>query len=269
MPPCRFALREGPQPRGASPSARAAGLVLLLAAACSPPGTSERRGASRLAEAFSTSFDEAFTADDQGRLTATAGSGWRSLLDEALEDWEVVGSPSGATLADGVLAFRGLGGDGQLRTREDYRDFALRLDFKVASMANSGVFLRGARAGGDPAYSGCEIQILDDFNWERNTGTTLKPYQLTGGLYGCVAAGEKTYHPLGEWNTFEIVYLGTWLRVDLNGRTLYEVDTFRVPADPPFSERAPAGFIGLQRHAPARVGDAEYAWFRNVFVRPM
>ena len=41
-------------------------------------------------------------------------------------------------------------------------------------MANSGLFLRGNRAGGNPAYSGCEIQILDDHNWEKVSEKALR-----------------------------------------------------------------------------------------------
>jgi hypothetical protein len=31
----------------------------------------------------------------------------------------------------------------------------------------------------------------------------------------------------------------------------------------------PKGFIGLQRHAPEQVKGEAYAWFRNVYVRPL
>ena len=44
-------------------------------------------------------------------------------------------------------------------------------------MTNSGLFLRGDRKGGDPAYSGCEVQILDDFDYERVMSTKLKEWQ--------------------------------------------------------------------------------------------
>ena len=196
---------------------------------------------------------------------------WEPLLLDDLDNWELVGgSPEGAVLEDGVLAFSTAGGGGYLRTVEDFSDFRLRLEFKIARMANSGVFLRGARDGTDPAYSGCEVQILDDFNWEAVTGTQLEPYQFTGGLYGSVAPGEEgassALLELGEWNHLEIEYRGTHVEVVLNDQLLYSVDTLEVPGKP-FAERAPEGFIGLQRHAPAKRGPEPYAWFRNVFVQ--
>ena len=160
-------------------------------------------------------------------------------------------------------------GDGYVRTTEDFEDFRLRLDFKIARMANSGVFLRGARDGTDPAYSGAELQILDDFHWEQVTGRALQPFQFTGGLYGSLPPAERALNELGQWNTYALEYRGTRLRAELNGRLIHDVDTLSAPGKP-FRERAPRGFIGLQRHAAARqVGEAPYAWFRNVFVQPL
>jgi len=235
--------------------------ALAAASGCGPSSGDGDRAAAALLD------PDAFEQGASGLLRARAGSGWEALLrDDDLDGWEVVGDGlEGITLQDGVLAFTAVGG-GYVRTVEDFRDFRLRLDFKIGRMANSGVFLRGARDGTDPAYSGCEIQILDDVNWETVTGTALKPYQLTGGLYGSLAPGAAALAPLGAWNTYAIEYRGTRLRVELNGQVLYDVDTLTVPGKP-FAERAAEGFIGLQRHAPARLGDEPYVWFRNVFVQ--
>ena len=84
-------------------------------------------------------------------------------------------------------------------------------------MCNSGLFLRGARGQGNPAYSGCEVQILDDHHWEAVTGTTLKPLQFTGSLYSSVPSKPGVLRPVGEWNTYEVTYRGTQLKVVLNG----------------------------------------------------
>lgn len=219
--------------------------------------------------------EDEFREQEDGTLVLTATGrqhGWIPLFNgRDLSGWQ----PGGSTdlddyrVVDGVLEFPKEGGDGHLRTAGDYRDFELTLDFQLAFMANSGVFMRAERSEANPAYSGCEVQLLDDFNWERVTGSTLRPDQFTGSLYGSVPAGESGLRPLGEWNRYRIVYQGKRLAVSLNGRLLYDVDTTSVPGDPPFSERARAGFIGLQRHAPAQVVDEVYARFRNIFLRPL
>jgi hypothetical protein len=136
-------------------------------------------------------------------------------------------------------------------------------------MANSGVFLRAARDGSNPAYSGCEIQVLDDFNWERVSNSKLHDWQFSGSLYGAVAPKAKALKPIGEWNTYRIRYLGTRLRTELNGVELYEVDTLTVGGDPPFEKRAKSGFIGLQRHGGASEQDKSWVRYRNLFVRPL
>jgi hypothetical protein len=201
-------------------------------------------------------------------------AGWKPLFDgKSLAGWSVEGPADRFRIEDGVLSFLAKGGGGgHLFTTEDYQDFRLRFDFRISRMANSGLFLRAARDGSNPAFSGCEVQILDDFDWERVTKTTLEPWQFTGSLYGSVPPGDRTaLRPLGEWNTYEVLYRGSRLAVALNGRTLYDVDTLAlVPkSGEPFAKRAATGFIGLQHHGAENVSDAPMISFRNLFVRKL
>ncbi len=198
------------------------------------------------------------------------GAGWKPLFDGAsLEGWQQEGEGERYLAQAGVLAFLARGAGGHLCTREDYRDFRLRLDFRMAEMANSGLFLRAARDGSNPAFSGCELQILDDYHWEEVTGTQLKPWQFTGSLYGAVPPGERALRPLGEWNTYEVLYRGTRLAVALNGRTLYDVDTSSLAPEQgePFARRVPEGFIGLQHHGSEHVASERLIEFRNLFAQ--
>ncbi len=219
---------------------------------------------------------EMFVADARGaqRITAWgAANGWKSLFDgRSLAGWEPAGGEGGWAARDGVLAALVQGASSELRTTRDFKDFELRLDFKIAEMANSGVFLRGDRGAGDPAWSAMEVQILDDHLWEERTKSKLQPWQFTGSLYGSVAPAARVLKPHGEWNTLEIRAQGTRVATRLNGTLLYDVDGREVPVPAgklPLHERSPQGFIGLQRHAPDGVAGEAYAWFRNVFVREL
>lgn len=201
-----------------------------------------------------------------------AEDGWVDLLKGgALGQFEAHGSPNenprvGYDVKSGVLTIPCGVPYGELRTREDYQDFALRLDFMVGEGANGGVFLRGARSDKDPAYSGCEVQLLDDANWERLSHDHLKPWQLCASLYGAMPAGEKELKPVGEWNSLEILCRGTRIAVALNGRTLYDVRTEDLKdAAPPFAERAMNGFIGLQRHGGSE--DGAFVKVREMWVK--
>jgi hypothetical protein len=200
-----------------------------------------------------------------------AQQGWRSLTaGRDLSEWVPHGAQDGYGLANGVLSVPA-SGSGFIASARDYQDFRLRVDFKIARMANSGLYLRASRTAENPSYGGCEVQILDDFNWEAETKTKLVPYQFTGGLYGSVPAGWKRYRALGEWNTYEVLYAGNRLAVALNGLVLYDVDVMKVPTgeSKPFRERPTAGFIGFQRYGSPGVTEPTAAWFRNVLVQEL
>ncbi len=214
---------------------------------------------------------ELFTVNDRGVLTPTeaaTAAGWTPLFNGLnLDGWDPRPGPASYRVEEGVMIFPNEGGGGEIRSLGLYRNFELRLDFKIAKGANSGLFLRAAPEG-DPAYSGCEIQIIDDFNWETLTDSKLQPYQFSGGLYGAMAPRIKSaLRPLGDWNTYLVRYVGSRISARLNGYLLYDVDTFELDAKPPFAERAERGFIGLQRHGIADKEVKDFAWFRNIFIR--
>jgi len=215
--------------------------------------------------------------DDEPNLLrptrGAAGNGWKPLFDgESMAGWHVAGRPAPYSIEDGALSIAARPGGGHLETEEDYSDFRLRLDFRVPRAGNSGVFLRAARGGANPAVSGCEIQILDDFGWEAATGSRLQPWQFTGSIYGAVAPGVRdALRPNGEWNAYEILFRDSRLAVALNGCTLFDLDTTTIePAlGPPFSQRAAAGFIGLQAHASIQAAPDDVLSFRNIFIQEL
>jgi thiamine biosynthesis lipoprotein len=235
----------------------------------------------------SWSTDHALAPPDvAARDAARAKDGWHDLLGGAqpLAGWEAVDgesdprAPADYRVKDGVLDIPSAQPAGYLRTKADFRDFDLRMDVRQARMSNSGLFLRGRResvgadgkrvSGGNPAYSGCEIQLLDDWNWETVTKTELKDWQFTGSLYGAEAPFRKgLLKPLGEWNTVEVMARGSRMACALNGKALWDVDTSKITADPPFAQRAAAGFIGLQRYAAPDVQGDTAVSVRGLFVR--
>lgn len=217
-------------------------------------------------------FDaENFEVDDRGILSTTRrgeAAGWKPIFNgRDLSGWDPRPNAEAYVVQDGVMTLPVAGGDGEIRTLGLYRNFELRLDFKISRMANSGLFLRSGPLG-NPSFSGCEVQIIDDFNWETVTQSTLKPYQFSGGLYGAQPpAVRDALRPLGEWNTYFVRYVDSRIAVHLNDRLLYDVDTFELEAKPPFVERVAQGFIGMQRHAPPGATGEAFAWFRNLFLR--
>jgi thiamine biosynthesis lipoprotein len=180
-------------------------------------------------------------------------SGWQDLFAGGLAGLEFSGGSEGYRLEDGILRVPSQGG-GQVETRSLHQDFRMRAEFRLARMANSGLFLRALKGGANPAYSGHEVQLIDDLHWGPETGSPLLPYQTTGGLYGAFPPGPaKRFHPPGQWNLLEVLMQGQRLAVALNGQTLYDLDLSVLPADPPFPSRAPRGFLGWQRYGAPNV----------------
>lgn len=184
--------------------------------------------------------------------------GYRPLFDgRSLEGWEGAGQDAAACwkVEEGLLVCTGEKGP-WLRSKERFKDFDLRLDYKLKEGGNSGVYVRVPESGdhhGDGA--GVEIQILDD---AAKRYRELKPYQYTGSVYGIAPARQHVARPAGKWNSLEIEAVGSHYRVVHNG-----IEIVNAKEDE-FSElkgRLLEGFLGLQNHS-------EEVWFRNIRIAP-
>lgn len=177
---------------------------------------------------------------------AVAEEGWVELFNgKNLDGWQTVGKESWQAV-DGVLACTGQGA-GWLSTDKEYANFELELEFWLPPAGNSGVFLRAPHEG-DPAYTGMEIQVLDDTSEKYEN---LKPWQFTGSIYDVAAAEKHVTKPAGQWNKMRIVCQGPQVTVTLNGT---EVVNANVDDYPDKVERHPGlkrtkGYIGLQNHS--------------------
>jgi len=185
--------------------------------------------------------------------------GFRPLFNgRNLDGWAVMGEQAW-TVRDGIIACSGEG-HGWLRSLKEYKDFILRLEFKISKKGNSGIFVR-ASLDGNPAFSGMEIQILDD------SGEPPSKHS-TGALYDAVQPAVNTSKPAGEWNQIEIACIGRRMKVTLNGQRLYAVNlddrelNAGLAEDRKLTNRVPSGFIGLQNHgSPVE--------FRNIRIKNM
>ncbi len=119
------------------------------------------------------------------------------------------------------------GCQGKLLTQSEYRDFALRFDFRLTPGANNGLAIRASQEG-DAAYQGIELQILDS---PASKYKTLQPHQYHGSAYGIAPAKRGALKPVGEWNTQEVVCMGREIKVTLNGQVILEVDLGEVAPD--------------------------------------
>jgi len=160
-----------------------------------------------------------------GLSAEEAKEGFVNLLanEDLTEVWQ--GATKGYVVKDDPAEGRRLvcekGGGGNLVTKKDYANFIFRFEFKLTPGANNGVGIR-MPATGDGAYSGMEIQILDDTH-EKYKGW-LKDYQHHGSVYGVVAAKTGFQKPAGQWNSQEICANGRRVKVTLNGTVIVDAD---------------------------------------------
>jgi len=116
---------------------------------------------------------------------------------------------------------------GNVFTKQEYGDFAVRLEFKLPPGGNNGLAIRYP-GHGDPAYDAmCELQVLDD-QYEKATGQKIDARQAHGSAYGMVAAHRGYQHPIGEWNYEEATIKGSKIKVELNGTVILDCDLDKV-----------------------------------------
>jgi HEAT repeat protein len=166
--------------------------------------------------------------------------------DQDLSGWKVINSDKNSwQVRDGILSTDGSGG-GWLSSDAQYDDFELTLEFRVSPGGNSGVFLRAPHEG-DPAYTGMEIQILDDY---AEKYANLKPWQYTASLYGVQAAKPGNSYRANQWQKIKIVCDGPEIHIELNNKTVIETNIidhmWQTDTHPGLKRRH--GFLGLQAH---------------------
>jgi hypothetical protein len=116
---------------------------------------------------------------------------------------------------------------GTIYTREEYGDFAVRLEFRLPKGGNNGLAIRYPGQG-DTAYVGmCELQVLDD-DYEKATGDAIDPRQAHGSVYGMIAAHRGYQRPIGEWNFQEVTVRGSRIKIELNGFVILDGDVAAV-----------------------------------------
>jgi hypothetical protein len=167
---------------------------------------------------------------------------------------------------DGTLARTGAGGD--ILTADEFGDFELRLQWKLAEGGNSGIFFRVVNTGSQVWESGPEMQILD--NARHADGKN--PLTSAGSNYGLHAPVRDVTRPVGEWNDVRLLVAGAKVEHWLNGVKVVEYELWSPEWESlvkrskfvtmPAYGRAKRGRIALQDH-----GDP--VWFRNITIRPL
>jgi hypothetical protein len=209
--------------------------------------------------------------------TVNAQKGFKPIFDgKTTTGWHTYGKTSasaGWKVDDGILHFdpeaakNGEGGD--LVTNAEYENFHLKLDWKVAPNANSGIIFYvndNPDKYKNTFETGLEMQVLD--NEGHPDGKITK--HRAGDLYDLIKSKSEPVKPVGEWNTAEVISKNGKLTFVLNGVIIIETilwdDNFRAlvagskfAAWPGFGTFR-KGHIALQDHGNS-------VWYRNISIK--
>ncbi|MFV8343222.1 3-keto-disaccharide hydrolase [Flavobacterium sp. XS2P39] len=204
---------------------------------------------------------------------------FKPLFDgKTTQGWHTYGkSTVGAAwkIEDGVLHFdptakeNDQGGD--LVTNNEYSNFHLKIDWKVAPKSNSGIIFyvhEDSKKYKNTYETGLEMQVLD--NEGHPDGKITK--HRAGNLYDLIKSDLEPVKAVGEWNTAEIISNKGELTLILNGitvvkTTLWDDNWKTLVAGSKFKAwkdfaTFKTGKIALQDHG-------DNVWYRNIVIKEL
>lgn len=152
---------------------------------------------------------------------ATSGARWRPLFNGAtLEGWREYkgGTPTGWFVRDSMLMKTR--GTNDIISVDEFADFELTFDWRIAKGGNAGVFYRGTEEYDHVYWSAPEYQLLDDANAPDGRSRLTS----AGSDYGLYPSPAGILKPAGEWNSTRIVVRGAHVEHWLNGTKLLEYE---------------------------------------------
>ncbi|MFN3323984.1 MAG: DUF1080 domain-containing protein [Bryobacteraceae bacterium] len=186
---------------------------------------------------------------------AAAQSDFKPLFNgRDLDGWEV-DTPGLWQVRDGAIVGRhdGLKYNDFLRTKKHYRNFELRLKFRLINgEGNSGIQFRSKPVPNSHEVSGYQADIGMQYwgcLYDESRRNKILAQANPGSLDGLDKAG---------WNEYVITAIDNRITLDLNGkRTVDYAET-----EPGMDEK---GFIALQVHSGPKIE----VWFKDLYIREL
>ena len=175
------------------------------------------------------------------------------------DGWVIMGKKGGWTIKDGIIHSDGGRGGNWLRTKKQYNNFILKVEWKVSKGGNSGVFVRSDRdlelsPDGLHLTIGYEVQIS---NAPRDDS------HCTGSLYGFAAVKPRPDESADKWHRFEIRCQGDQITVKSDGVKCIDFDQ---STNEKTKKKPVKGYIGLQdSHSPK----GHYIEYRNIRIKAL
>jgi hypothetical protein len=151
----------------------------------------------------------------------SATDGWKILFDgKTTNGWHSYGLSTVGTawkIADGALYVDTTHNDNRdLVTNEEYENYDLKLEWKIAPKGNSGIIFNVKEDTTKYKHTyetGPEMQVIDN---DGHADGKIKRHRA-GDLYDLISSSQEPVKPVGEWNEAEIILNKGKLDFFLNG----------------------------------------------------
>lgn len=219
--------------------------------------------------------DEELADGWQLLFNGVTSEGWRGHKREGFPNaWEVVDGTIHILSSGQGEAGANEGGD-IIYAEKMFADFHLKIEWKVDSAANSGIFYRGQEQEEfDDIWKSCpEMQVLDNV-YHPDASKGRDGNRQSSSLYDLIAASPQNSKPFGNWNQVEVLARGNEIRHIQNGDTVvsYTIGSAELDSliaiskwpneNPNWREIASEGYIGLQDHG-------DNVWFKNIKIKEL
>ena len=172
-----------------------------------------------------------------------------------LNGWTIHGNQAGWSVKPGGI-MRNDASEGNHNwiyySQKTFKDFILKLEWRVAPNGNSGVFLR-AKKGDAPWATGVEVQIS---NAPRDDN------HCTGSLYGLAAVNPRPDERADVWHSYEIHCISNRYTIIADGVTCVK----STDEHKRLMQRPLEGLIGLQD---AHQKAPSYIEYRNIRIKEL
>jgi len=233
----------------------------------------------------STSTDASKTADTTAAVktdTASSADTWITLFDgKTTNGWHTYGQPKAGEawkVTDGAITLDTakkagwqVKGGGDLVTDQEFENYDLKLEWKIAKNGNSGIIINikeDTTKYKQTWMTGPEMQVLD--NNGHPDAKIIK--HRAGDLYDLISSSKETVKPANEWNEVEIMSNKGKLDLFLNGTnivstTMWDDGWKKLIAGSKFADMKDfgtfhSGKIALQDHGNG-------VSFRNIRIRKL
>ncbi|WP_226391004.1 3-keto-disaccharide hydrolase [Penaeicola halotolerans] len=219
--------------------------------------------------------------EEASATVETETSEWISLFDgESFTGWtKYGGAPVGKAwqVQDGAIYLDATNKDdwqvadgGDIVTEEEFEDFHLKLEWKIAKNGNSGImiYVHESEEYPYPWSTGPEMQVLDN---DGHPDAKIETHRA-GDLYDLIASSSEPVKPVGEWNLAEIVSQDGKLDFYLNGvnivsTTMWTPEWEEMIAGSKFKDMP--GFGTFKKGKIALQDHGDEVWYRNIELKKL